>query len=102
MQYRALGRTGLHASVIGLGAAQLSSSDTDYAVRMVRRALELGINYFDTARGYGDSEIKIGLALQGGDRGRAIVSTKTHGATRDEARRHIDESLAAPADRLPG
>jgi aryl-alcohol dehydrogenase-like predicted oxidoreductase len=92
MQYRALGATGIHASVVGLGSAQLSSSSTEYAVRMVHRALELGINYFDTARGYGDSEVKIGLALQG-DRERAILSTKTYAVTRDDARRHIDESL---------
>ena len=52
MQYRTLGATGLRASVVGLGAAQLASSHTDYAVRLVRRALELGINYFDTAAAY--------------------------------------------------
>jgi len=77
---------------VGLGGAQLANSNTDYGVRMVRRAMELGVNYFDTARGYGDSEIKIGLALQG-QREKAIISTKTHANTRDEARRHIEESL---------
>ena len=92
MQYRTLGATGLRASVIGMGGAQLASSTTDYGARMVRRALELGINYFDTARVYGDSEIKVGLGVQG-QRERAIISTKTTARTRDEARRQIEESL---------
>ena len=92
MQYRTLGATGLRASVVGLGTAQLASGNTDYGERLVRRALELGINYIDTARSYGDAEIKIGLALRG-QRERAIVSTKTLGRTRDEARRQIEESL---------
>ncbi len=92
MHYRTLGATGLRASVVGLGAAQLSSGNTEYAVRMVQRALDLGINYFDTARAYGDSEIKVGLGVRG-RREQAIISTKTHASTRDDARRHIDESL---------
>ena len=92
MQYRDLGSTGLRVSAIGLGSAQLGSSDTDYAVRMVRRALDLGINYFDTARGYRDSEIKVGLGLKG-QRHRAYIATKTGAKTKDEAWQHIHESL---------
>jgi aryl-alcohol dehydrogenase-like predicted oxidoreductase len=92
MQHRTLGATGLRASVVGLGTAQLASGSTEYGVRLMRRALELGVNYLDTARSYGDAEIKIGLALRG-QRERAIISTKTLGRTRDEARRQIDESL---------
>jgi predicted aldo/keto reductase-like oxidoreductase len=92
MQYRKLGKTGLEVSAIGLGSAQLGSSDTDYAIRMVHRALDLGINYFDTARGYWDSEIKLGLALKG-RRDRAYVSTKTVAKTKEEAWQHLRESL---------
>jgi hypothetical protein len=44
-------------------------------VRIVQRALDLGVNYIDTARDYGDSEIKVGIALKG-QRQRAYVSTK--------------------------
>ena len=54
MQYRTLGNTGMEVSVIGLGCAQLGSASTDYAVSIVQRALELGINYFDTAALYGN------------------------------------------------
>lgn len=92
MQYRALGNTGLEVSSIGLGCAQLGSSCTEYAVRLVQRALELGINYFDVARGYRDAEVKIGLALDG-QREEAILSTKTSAKTREDAWRAIHESL---------
>lgn len=70
----------------------MGSSHTDYAVKMVERALELGVNYFDTARGYWDSEIKLGLALRG-QRERALISTKTGAKKKDEAWQHIRESL---------
>ena len=55
----------MDVSVIGLGSAQLGSSNEKYAVKIVDRAIELGVNYFDTARGYWDSEIKLGSALKG-------------------------------------
>ncbi|MBC7316740.1 MAG: aldo/keto reductase, partial [Chloroflexi bacterium] len=93
MQKRSLGKTGLQVSAIGLGCAQLGSSSIEYAVRVVRRALELGVTYLDTARGYRDAEIKIGQALQGWARDRLVIATKTGGKTRDEARQHIEESL---------
>lgn len=92
MQYRPLGKTGLNVSVIGLGGVQLASSRIDYAVSIVQRALDLGINYIDTARVYGDSEIKVGLALQG-QRGCAYVSTKAMARSREEAWKQINESL---------
>ena len=92
MLYRDLGNTGLQVSSIGLGCAQLGSSSTDYAVSLVQRALELGVNYFDVARGYRDAEIKIGLALKG-QREKAVISTKTGAKTRDDAWREIHESL---------
>jgi predicted aldo/keto reductase-like oxidoreductase len=65
MHYRKLGNTGMEVSVIGLGGVQLGSSEPEYAVQVVRKALELGVNYFDTARSYWDSEIKMGMALKG-------------------------------------
>jgi predicted aldo/keto reductase-like oxidoreductase len=70
----------------------LASSRTEYAVQIVRRALELGITYFDVARGYGDAEIKLGLGVKG-HRDEVILSTKTGAKTRDEAWRQINESL---------
>jgi aryl-alcohol dehydrogenase-like predicted oxidoreductase len=55
----------MDVSVIGLGGVQLNSSSPDYTVRIVQCALDLGVNYIDTARDYGDSEIKVGIALKG-------------------------------------
>ena len=92
MHYRKLGRMGLEVSAIGLGCAQLASSCTQYAAKIVRRAVELGVNYFDTARGYGDSEIKLGLGLKG-NREKVYVSSKTGARTKEEAWKHIQESL---------
>ena len=92
MHYRPLGNTGLNVSVIGLGCAGLRPANTEYAVQIVHRALELGVNYFDVARAYDDAEIKLGLALEG-RREQAIISTKTMAITRDEAWRGIEESL---------
>jgi len=92
MQYRVLGKTGLEVSVIGFGAAMLGSSNTDYAVRVVRHAIELGVNYFDTARSYRDSEIKLGLAVKN-DRESIYISSKTHASTKEDAWRDIHESL---------
>lgn len=92
MLYRTLGNTGMEVSAIGLGCAQLGSPSTDYAVSIVQRALDLGINYLDTARSYRDAEIKIGLAMEG-QRQRAYISTKTGAKTRDDAWRDLEESL---------
>ena len=99
MRYRPLGKTGLMVSVIGMGGVQLSSSSTDYAVRIVQRALDLGVTYIDTARDYGDSEIKIGLALKG-QRKRSHVSTKTGAKTREDALAADQRVARAPADGL--
>jgi len=92
MKYRKLGKTGFDISAIGLGGVQLSSSNTEYAVKIVHKALELGVNYFDTARIYGNSEIKLGLGLKG-NREKVYISTKTIAETKEEAWQNIMESL---------
>jgi aryl-alcohol dehydrogenase-like predicted oxidoreductase len=92
MQYRELGRTGLKVSTIGLGCVQLASSRTEVAVPIVQRAVELGINYFDVAKGYGDAEIKLGLGVAD-CRESVILSTKTGAKTRDQAWEDIQASL---------
>jgi predicted aldo/keto reductase-like oxidoreductase len=92
MNHRILGKTGLKVSVIGFGTGMLGTLNTDYAIRVVRRAIELGMNYFDTARSYRDSEIKLGLAVED-DRESFIISSKTHAFTKKDAWREIHESL---------
>ena len=75
-----LGRTNLTVSKNGFGALPVQRTDMDEACRILRRAFEGGINYFDTARMYTDSEEKIGKAL-GDVRDRIIISTKTMSTT---------------------
>lgn len=67
IEQRTLGRTGLNVRALGLGGAFLSSraADREEARRAVHRALELGINYIDTAPSYSDSEEVLGHALAG-------------------------------------
>lgn len=92
MQYRSLGNTGMEVSAIGLGSAQIASSRNEYAFQVVDRAIELGINYFDTARGYWDSEMILGEALKG-RREDVYISSKTGAQTREDACQHLEESL---------
>jgi len=72
LQYRVLGRTNLRVSVIGFGGIPIWGStnvfrygcvDDEMALQVVSRALDLGINFIDTARAYGKSEFRIGKVL---------------------------------------
>ena len=69
MQYRPLGKTGLSVSEIGYGAWGIGGSgwigaQDDESVRALRRAIELGVNFIDTARGYGASERIVGAVVR--------------------------------------
>src|SRR6476620_6990007 len=70
VEYRLLGRTGLEVSALGFGCGAvgglLIKGDRKEILRVVARAVELGITYFDTARSYGDgrSEASLGLVLE--------------------------------------
>ena len=81
MEYRTFGRTGLQVSVVGLGAGGPSrlgvntGGSEQESTAVVRRALELGINYIDTAEAYGTEEI-VGKAIRGVDRDSLVLSTK--------------------------
>ena len=92
MRYRRLGRTGLAVSELGLGGGGLRVSTTEYAVSLVDRAIALGVTYFDTAPGYGDSELKLGVALEGRRRD-IVLATKTPAFTADEFWRTLEASL---------
>ncbi len=74
---RALGRTGVTVSILGLGAGRIGGPETTDADvdRLLATALELGVTLVDTARSYGASEERLGRALQG-HRGAVILSTK--------------------------
>ncbi len=94
MRYTVFGRTGLWVSTIGFGGIPIQRLGFQEAVAVLQRAVDLGMNYIDTAAAYTDSEAKIGAALQG-QRQEVILATKTHARTKDEAAAHMAQSLAA-------
>ncbi len=93
MEERLLGRTGLRVNAIGFGGIPIQRVSEEKAIRVVRRCYELGINYFDTARGYTTSEERIGKALQG-VRDEVILATKSHARTKKELLENLEMSLA--------
>ncbi len=86
MKKRRLGRTKLEVSSIGFGGGGLSYPSVGEAKKLVRYAFELGVNYFDTSRVYGDSEEKIGMALED-VRDECILATKVRQRSRELAAR---------------
>ena len=89
---RSLGRTGVDVSVLALGGVKYNFLEDRDAAAVVHRALDLGINYIDTAYGYQDSERKIGLATSE-RRDEVFLATKTGKRDRDGAGPEIEESL---------
>jgi predicted aldo/keto reductase-like oxidoreductase len=86
--YRTLGKTGLKVSTVGYGCMITSDSS------VISRAVDMGITYFDTARGYqsGNNERMVGAALKG-SRTKIVLSTKSESKTAAEAQAHLDTSL---------
>jgi aryl-alcohol dehydrogenase-like predicted oxidoreductase len=111
MEYRPLGRTGVSVSPMCLGAMMFGAfgnSDHDDAVRIIRTALDAGINFIDTADGYsaGESEQIVGQALAGGRRESVVLAVK-FGPPFDEdpnhrgaSRRWITEGVEGSLRRL--
>jgi L-galactose dehydrogenase len=83
MQYTTLGKTGLKVSVAGLGCGGNSrlglgtGRSESQAVALVREALDLGVNFLDTAASYGTEEV-VGKAIKGRPRAAIVISTKSH------------------------
>ncbi len=94
--YRTLGRTGEKVSLIGLGGSHIGMQPTEQeSIRIIRTALDNGVNFLDNSWDYhdGESEIRMGKALGDGYRFKAFLMTKFDGRTRESAARQIDESL---------
>jgi predicted aldo/keto reductase-like oxidoreductase len=98
MRYRDLGSTGERVSIVGLGGFHLSAAGVgeDEAIRIVRTALDEGLNFLDNCWDYngGESERRAGKALRDGYRDRAFLMTKVDGRTRAAAAKQLEESLA--------
>jgi predicted aldo/keto reductase-like oxidoreductase len=77
-----LGKTGITTDKVAFGALPVQRVSMEEAVALLRRALDGGVTFFDTARGYTDSEVKLGAAFEG-MRDRLYIATKT-GATTPE------------------
>ena len=95
--YRTLGRTGERVSAIGLGGWHLGLErvDEQLSVRIIRTAIDRGINFLDNCWDYHDgaSETRMGKALQDGYREKVFLMTKIDGRSYAEAIRQLDQSL---------
>jgi aryl-alcohol dehydrogenase-like predicted oxidoreductase len=87
-----LGSTNLEVTRCAFGALPIQRISFGESVALLRAAYEGGINFYDTAHGYYDSEEKIGAAL-GGERERVVIASKAPGLDGDLYRRQLDESL---------
>ncbi|MEW6355776.1 MAG: aldo/keto reductase [Planctomycetota bacterium] len=92
MQYRPLGNTGIDVSCISFGAIKLPKVTSEESARALNRALDLGVNFVDTARNYRDSEEKIGAAI-GHRRDEFYLATKTTGRDAKSALADLETSL---------
>jgi uncharacterized protein len=93
MEYRQLGKTGIKVSMPGLGCIFHGASENETG-RFLKRALDMGINYFDTSPGYekGMSEDRIGKAI-GSRHDDFYIATKVDALDRDGARLELENSL---------
>ena len=94
MKYRILGKTGLRVSAIGFGGIPIQRISQEEAAKIIGLAIEKGINFFDSARAYSDSENKIGQGIRG-KRDQLVLATKTMARTYEKMKADIDKSLQA-------
>ena len=96
MRFRKLGTTGEVVSCVGLGGHHIGRPDDEAeAVKLIRSALDAGINFLDNCWDYHDglSELRMGKALQDGYRKKAFLMTKIDGRTKLAAGKQIDQCL---------
>ncbi len=94
--YRTLGNTGESVSMVGIGGYHLGKqSDPQESIRIIRAAIDEGINFLDNCWDYngGESEIRMGNALRDGYREKAFLMSKIDGRTKTAATAQINESL---------
>jgi len=94
--FRTLGHTGEKVSLVGLGGYHIGiQGDERESVRIIRTAIDSGINFLDNCWDYNDgaSEVRMGKALKGGYRQKVFLMTKIDGQVKDAAATQIDESL---------
>lgn len=87
-----LGSTGITVNKNGFGALPIQRISQDDAVKLARKAYDAGITFFDTARAYSDSEIKLGEAFDG-MRDKVYIATKTVATKADDFWKDLETSL---------
>ncbi len=87
-----LGKTGITVNKVAFGALPIQRVSAEEAVSLLRRALDGGVTFFDTARGYTDSEEKLGAAFSG-LREQLFIATKTGATTPEAFRADLETSL---------
>lgn len=87
-----LGKTGIVIEKNGFGCLPIQRVSKEEAARLLRKAVDGGMTYFDTARSYSDSEEKMGYAFQG-IRDKVVIATKSHAKTGAEMKEHLETSL---------
>lgn len=92
MRQITLGSTGITVPQNAFGALPIQRVSTEMAVKLLRRAYEGGMRFFDTARAYSDSEVKVGEAFDG-MREKVFIATKTGAKTPEEVRSQLENSL---------
>ena len=92
MQRIEIGRTGMIIEKNAFGALPIQRDTTEVAVGLLRRAYEGGMNYFDTARAYTDSEEKLGIAFKG-MRDKIFIASKTQAKNAADMRKDLETSL---------
>ena len=96
MTYRTLGRSGEKVSMAGLGGYHIGiQRDEAESIRIIRTAVDNGINFLDNCWDYNDgaSEVRMGKALRDGYRKRVFLMTKTDGQLKDSWAKQLEESL---------
>ena len=91
MEYRILGKTGLKISRMGFGGIPIQKIDAEGTKVLMKRLMEAGVNYIDTARGYTVSEEYLGYALEG-IRDRFVLATKSMARSKEAMAADIDVS----------
>jgi aryl-alcohol dehydrogenase-like predicted oxidoreductase len=89
---RALGKTGVELSIIGMGGIVVMNADPNASKNIVAEAVDRGINYFDVAPSYGNAQERLGPALAP-YREKSFLACKTDGRNKDDSRKDLEESL---------
>jgi predicted aldo/keto reductase-like oxidoreductase len=92
---RVLGRTGEKVSTIAFPGLAMIQQEQEECTAAIHRIFERGVNYFDVAPAYGNgtAETRLGVALQGLDRGRLFLACKTKMRDKEGARQELERSL---------